>query len=136
MRPAEERRSASTMTMTSIRLSLVGWQVDCNTNTSRPRTFSRISRLISPSEKRPTSARPKGMPRLLVTSSANAVLALPVNTIMLLVVDTCILLKLEKRVNQLIYTLLAVETWLGRKDSNLRMHGSKPCALTNLATPQ
>ena len=31
---------------------------------------------------------------------------------------------------------LHYEIWLRRKDSNLRMLGSKPSALTNLATPQ
>ncbi len=29
-----------------------------------------------------------------------------------------------------------IQKWLGRQDSNLRMRGSKPRALTNLATSQ
>ena len=45
MRPAEARFSASTMTSSSIRLSLVGAQVDCRTKTSLPRTCSWISTL-------------------------------------------------------------------------------------------
>ncbi len=52
MREAEERRSASIIRISSIRLSLVGAQVDWITNTSLPRTFSLISMLISPSLKR------------------------------------------------------------------------------------
>ena len=59
MRPAEARLSASTMITSSIRLSLVGAHVDCSTNTSWPRTFSLISTMISPSEKRDTTARPE-----------------------------------------------------------------------------
>ena len=53
-----ERFSASTITSNSIRLSLVGAQVDCRTKTSLPRTFSRISTMTSPSENLPTTARP------------------------------------------------------------------------------
>jgi hypothetical protein len=44
------------MIRSSIRLSFVGVQVDCSTNTSRPRTFSRISTITSPSENLPTTA--------------------------------------------------------------------------------
>ena len=55
MRSAEARLSASTMMMSSIRLSLVGAQVDCTTKTSRARTFWLISTVTSPSEKRPTA---------------------------------------------------------------------------------
>src|SRR5256885_11316551 len=58
MRSADARLSASTMTSSSIRLSLVGAQVDCTTKTSRVRTFCLISTATSPSEKRPTSAAP------------------------------------------------------------------------------
>lgn len=29
-----------------------------------------------------------------------------------------------------------LKIWLGYEDSNLGMHGSKPCALTSLAIPQ
>src|SRR5471032_509315 len=81
IRPADARLSASTMIMSSIRVSLVGAQVDCSTNTSLPRTFSWISTMISPSEKRLTIALPRGIPRILTTSCASAGFALPVNTI-------------------------------------------------------
>ena len=83
MRPAEARLSASAMVRTSIRLSFVGEQVGCTINTSRPRTFSSNSTAISPSENLPTEARPKDISRCLATLSANAGLALPVNTIKL-----------------------------------------------------
>src|SRR5256885_5812058 len=50
MRSADARLSASTMTSSSIRLSLVGAQVDCTTKTSRVRTRSEehTSELQSP----------------------------------------------------------------------------------------
>src|SRR3954468_15859488 len=80
IRSAEARLSASTMISSSIRFSLVGAQVDCTTNTSRARTFVLISTVTSPSEKRLTEAAPRPMPRWPATSSANAGLALPVNT--------------------------------------------------------
>src|SRR5512139_1018094 len=83
MRPAEARFSASTMTITSIRWSLVGWQVDCSTNTSLPRTFSRISTITSPSENRATVARPRWILRWRTTSLARRGLAFPLNTIKL-----------------------------------------------------
>src|SRR3990167_6081610 len=83
IRPAEARFSASTITITSIRLSLVGWQVDCSTNTSLPRTFSRSSTITSPSEKRDTVARPRWILRWRTTSLARRGLAFPLNTIRL-----------------------------------------------------
>lgn len=60
IRPADARLSASTMIISSIRLSFVGAHVDCRTKTSLPRTFSWISTWISPSEKRLTIALPRG----------------------------------------------------------------------------
>ncbi|EXI76560.1 MAG: hypothetical protein AW07_00509 [Candidatus Accumulibacter sp. SK-11] len=83
MRAAEARLSASTMISISIRFSFAGAQVDCRMKTSMPRTCSCISTLISPSEKRPTCARPSEMLRFLTTSAASAGLALPVKTIRL-----------------------------------------------------
>src|SRR6476469_5495077 len=80
IRSAEARLSASTMISSSIRFSLVGAQVDCTTNTSRARTLVLISTVTSPSEKRLTEAAPSAMPRWPAISSANAGLALPVNT--------------------------------------------------------
>ncbi|MNI78172.1 hypothetical protein D3C77_574170 [compost metagenome] len=66
------------MTMISIRLSLVGAQVGCRTKTSLPRTFSLISTITSPSEKRPTVILPRDISRWLTTSTASRVLAVPV----------------------------------------------------------
>ena len=65
MREAEARRHASTMMSSSIMLSFAGGHVDWRMNTSRPRTFSISSTLISPSLKRPTYARPSGVFRCL-----------------------------------------------------------------------
>src|SRR5512133_3064547 len=80
IRSAEARLSASTMISSSIRLSLVGAQVDCTTNTSRARTLVLISTVTSPSENRPTVAAPSAIPRWSAISAARAGLALPVNT--------------------------------------------------------
>src|SRR6267378_6371729 len=135
MRPAEARFSASTMITSSIRLSLVGAQVDCSTNTSLPRTFSLISTMTSPSEKRDTSARPSGMFKCCTTACASFGFALPENTIRLLsdtndatITDLCC--------PQLPTAIAKRSQWLGRKDSNPRMAESKSAALTSLATPQ
>src|SRR6266581_2161391 len=49
-------KRASTIKSTSIKLSFAGAQVDCNTKQSLPRTFSRSSTMISPSENLPTVA--------------------------------------------------------------------------------
>src|SRR5690242_909711 len=76
-RAADARFSASTITRISIRLSLVGAHVDCSMNTSRPRTFSSSSTITSPSEKRPTTARPRLMFRCRHTASASLGFALP-----------------------------------------------------------
>ena len=78
MRAADARFSASTITMISIRLSLVGAHVDCRMNASRPRTFSISSTITSPSEKLPTRQRPRLTLRCLQTASASFGFALPV----------------------------------------------------------
>ena len=78
MRAAEARLSASTITSTSIRLSLVGTHVDCRMKTSRPRTFSSSSTMISPSLNFPTTARPRLMLRWRQTAAASLGFALPV----------------------------------------------------------
>jgi hypothetical protein len=49
MRRADAQRMASIITSSSMRLSLVGADVGCTMNTSRPRTFSWISTITSPS---------------------------------------------------------------------------------------
>ena len=60
---ADARWHASAMIKSSIRFSFTGGQVGCTMKTSRPRTFSMISTLISPSLKRPTVMRPSDRPR-------------------------------------------------------------------------
>jgi hypothetical protein len=56
IRAAEDRRSASAMISSSIRLSLAGFDVGWMMNMSSPRTFSKTSTKISPSLKRSTRA--------------------------------------------------------------------------------
>ena len=149
MRPADARFSASTMISSSIRLSLVGAQVDCSTKQSLPRTFSSISTFTSPSENRPTVARPSGMLRRRTTSAASLGFALPVKTIKLSYAmiasdrlssgavgrSRAMGAPLQKQCGQAV-CLPVIYIWLGRKDSNLRMPESKSGALTSLATPQ
>ena len=68
---------ASIMMSSSIRLSFTGEQVDCTTNTSEPRTVSKMDTKFSPSEKAPVSALPRGMLNSLQISRARALLELP-----------------------------------------------------------
>src|SRR5580704_170645 len=91
-------------------------------NTSRPRTFSMISMLTSPSLKRPTDARPTGSRRYRAMSCASTGFAFPVNSASS--EDSVIGAQLPKS-----------QKWLGWKDSNLRMTGSKPVALPLGDTP-
>src|SRR5579864_3848560 len=130
MRAAEARRAASTITSSSIRLSFAGGHVDCTMNTSRPRTFSISSTLISPSLKRPTYARPSGVCRLRAISCASAGVALPANSAS---VSLGVLIFYARRAALSVPPLGPV--WLGWKDSNLRMAGSKPAALPLGDTP-
>ena len=81
IRRAEARARASMQISSSIRLSLVGVQVDCSTKQSLPRTFSINSIITSPSEKRPTLMLPRGMFRRFATAAANCGLALPAKII-------------------------------------------------------
>src|SRR5690554_321457 len=81
MRWAEARRRASTISTSSIRLSLVGAQVDCRMKTSLPRTFSLISTAISPSLNCPTVALPRRVSRLSAILRASSGLAFPAKTI-------------------------------------------------------
>ena len=69
--------SASIMMSSSIRLSFTGELVDWTTNTSEPRTVSKMDTKFSPSEKAPVSALPKGMLSSLQMSLARALLELP-----------------------------------------------------------
>ena len=62
----------------SIRWSLAGKLVDCSTNMSSPRTFSRISTKISLSEKRRILAFTNGKASLAEMASASGLLLLPV----------------------------------------------------------
>ena len=80
MREAEARLAASAMTSSSMRFSEAGGQVGWMMKVSRPRMFSRISTLISPSEKRPTWARASGTMRQRAMSWASLGCAFPVNT--------------------------------------------------------
>src|SRR3979409_1585882 len=105
--------SASIITSISIRLSLVGAQVDCSTNTSFPRTFSSSSTITSTSEDLPTIAPP--MARVGVAREHHQP------------VERC-------RVSHVVHRAHVI--WLGRKDSNPRMPESNSGALTSLATPQ
>src|SRR5579875_618676 len=77
MRPAEARRSASSMISSSMRCWSVGKQVGWITKTSAPRTFSSSWKWISPSEKRWNLHSPSGTPRNLQISSDSARLAEP-----------------------------------------------------------
>src|SRR5579871_3300741 len=83
-----------------------------------------ISTLTSPSLKRPTEARPSGTFRCRAMSCASAGLALPANSANS-VTSTFVLLSYHS----------TGPHWLGWKDSNLRMTGSKPVALPLGDTP-
>ena len=78
IRQAEDRRSASSVISSSIRLSFAGNEVDWTTNTSRPRTFSWISTKTSMSAKRLMEALVRGRFRVEATASANGRLLFPV----------------------------------------------------------
>ena len=79
MLDALARRHASTMTSNSIRLSLAGGQVGWTINVSRPRMFSRISTVVSPSENLLTWALANGTCRWRAISAASCGCALPEN---------------------------------------------------------
>ena len=89
-------------------------------NTSRLRTFSSISKAISPSENRPRVAVPNRMFSARTIPRASGALAFPENTM---------------NVASLIHStpktqgIKPEEIWLGRQDSNLGVPGSKPGAL-------
>src|SRR6185312_10482160 len=82
MRRAELRRSALVMISSSIRWSLEGKLVDWMTNTSSPRTFSRISTKISLSANRRMLAFTSGRANLAEMASASGLLLLPVRIFM------------------------------------------------------
>src|SRR5690554_6489843 len=133
MRDAEERRKASIITMSSMRLSLVGAQVGCIKNTSLPRTFLLISTLTSPSENLPIEASPNGIYNCAATRRARSGFAFPVKIIILDTRSTCLLrVGLTKKTFVLSRSTRNHEgfvMWQGRLDSNQRMAGSKPAAL-------
>ena len=116
---AEARCRQSTMTINSIRLSLHGVQVGWMIKTSLPRTFSIISTLTSPSLKRPTWASPKSIRKRSATRLAKTGCALPVKIFN----------------SATVYVRLRLGKWLGWRDSNPRMQGSKPCALPTWRHP-
>ena len=117
---------ASAMMTSSMRLSLVGAQVDCRMNASQPRTFSWTSTLTSPSLKRLTLARPRSMRSSETTRSAKAGLELPEKIIIWATMSSWLRLRY----------VAGVAMWLGWQDSNLRMPGSKPGALPLGDTPE
>jgi hypothetical protein len=78
MRSAEARLSASTMTSNSIRLSLVGAQVDCTTKTSRAHVLLDLDRDFAVGEAPHVGAQADVQVRAI--SAASAGLALPVKT--------------------------------------------------------
>src|SRR5688572_17796564 len=121
MRAAEARRQASTITSNSMRFSFTGGHVGCTMNTSRPRTFSINSMFTSPSEKRPTYERPSGEVTRDVVSQRRIGIAREQRQ--------------RFRIDHLATPSTLVEIWLGWKDSNLRMAGSKPAALPLGDTP-
>src|ERR1700712_5492838 len=82
MRRADERRSASVMISSSIKLSLAGNDVDWMMKASEPRTFSRISTKISLSAKRRTLALVSGRCSQLAISCASAGLEWPATSLM------------------------------------------------------
>ena len=77
---AEARLSASTSTSSSMKFAGVGAEVGCTTYTSCLLTFSSISTCTSPSENRPTIARPSRMPSSRQISCASGRLAFPAKT--------------------------------------------------------
>ena len=107
------------MTISSIRLSLQGVHVGWMIKTSLPRTFSIISTLTSPSLKRPTWASPKSIRKRSATRLARTGCALPVKIFN----------------SATVYVRLRLGKWLGWRDSNPRMQGSKPCALPTWRHP-
>ncbi len=76
IRRADERRSASSVTSSSISVSFAGYEVDCITNTSSPRTFSWISTNTSISANRRIEARVSGNFNVAATASASGRLLL------------------------------------------------------------
>ncbi len=129
MRAAEARRQASTITSSSIRWSLAGGQVGCTMNTSRPRTFSMISTLTSPSLKRPTSRGPPAGAGGARSRARARDWRCRVNSAS--VSESTIRAFLCSRPIH----HFSDRHWLGWKDSNLRMAGSKPAALPLGDTP-
>src|SRR5438552_16348848 len=77
MREALARRSASIMINISIRLWLVGGQVDWTRKTSSPRTFSSIFTKVSPSGNELTVHWPSSVPIDLAIARASGGLDVP-----------------------------------------------------------
>src|SRR6185369_4162863 len=122
-RLALERLNASSITNSSIRFSLTGGPVGCTTNTSAPRTLSWIWNHTSPSEKRARWARPRGTLSERAIASPRVGCAVPVNTLSSLDIASRTATPRHRSLHH------HAPDWLGRKDSNLRIRGSKPRAL-------
>src|SRR4051794_34280228 len=83
IRRAELRRSASSVTSSSISVSFAGYEVGCTTKTSSPRTFSWISTNTSMSAKRRMEAPVSGSFNVAATASARGRLLLQATIFML-----------------------------------------------------
>ena len=92
-------------------------------NTSRPRTFSMISTLTSPSLKRPT------------VSAADRQLQVARDVVRQRGIGVPGEQRQRFRYPRCSVSLIMLNQWLGWKDSNLRMAGSKPAALPLGDTP-
>ena len=100
---------ASIITTSSIRLSLVGLQVDWMINTSLPRTFSLILYpATSPSEKRETVASPREMYRRSAIRCASSGVALPANSFISGTVETSGLRPVLNRLGLAVWYLASV----------------------------
>ena len=121
MRLADARLNASSISSSSIRLSLVGVQIDWITKTSPPRTFSVISTWTSPSLKRPISAPPERHADVCADRLGQAArLEFPANSLISSFTERA--------------TPPCVSSWAGR--SRTFAAGSKVRCLTSLATAQ
>src|SRR5258706_3831097 len=128
-RLALERLNASSITSSSIRFSLTGGPVGCTTKASAPRTLSWIWNQTSPSEKGARWARPRGTLSERAIASPRVGWAVPVNTLSSRDIRFHAATSRHRSLHH------HAPYWLGRKDSNLRIRGSKPRALTAWLRP-
>ena len=122
MRAADDRRNASIMISSSIRCSSTGAHVGWTMKTSVPRMFSSIWNDTSVSGNRRSRACPSGMPR----NSAISARQLRVRAAR---EDFQVAESRRHRHASLVHRPGALDDWLGRKDSNLRIRDPKSRAL-------